>query len=57
MIPTGAQVYLFCWSILTLPQLHTALGRGPQLTHTGEVEHRVAQGQGLVAGMVGNLNL
>ena len=29
----------------------------PQLTNTGEVEHRVCQRQGLMAGVVGNLNL
>lgn len=30
---------------------------GPQLTNTGEVEHGVRQGQGLISGIVGNLNL
>lgn len=30
---------------------------GPRLTNTGEVEHGVGQGQGLAAGVVGNLNL
>lgn len=38
------------------PPLAQALA-GPQLTNTGEVEHRIGQGQGLMAGVVGNLNL
>lgn len=33
------------------------LQHGPRLTNTGEVENRVGQGQGLTAGVVGNLNL